>query len=176
MMPPVSRAKPEFVDSFLLSVRRTSGVRDEESVIHLLLGAPGLDQFVIRKLAAAEVLQNFALLLGLAEDLKLAAPQLPKLGKLAGQMCYSPQAGSVGCQLELHLGGSNALPEFRLSLAQGLSPLQIRLVNLLPRLHHLASDHLKALTLAAFKTLAKAKHGLQREMKRHRYFRFWILD
>jgi hypothetical protein len=59
-------------------------VREEESVVHLLLFSTRLDQLVSRKLAVAKVFQNFALLLGSAKHLELTPPQVLQLGSVVG--------------------------------------------------------------------------------------------
>jgi len=70
-------------------------VRDEKPIIHLLLRSPGLNQPISGKLAVAEVLQNFALLLGVAKDLELTAPQVLKLGNMIVPHSDSPDVRSV---------------------------------------------------------------------------------
>ena len=137
------------------------GVRDEKPVIHLLLRSPGLDQPISGKLAVAEVFQNFALLLGVAKDLELAAAQLLELGHLAVARRDSPDACPVAGQLKLHFPCGHALAEFLLKLAQGIGPLQLHCFPLLLRLNHLAGDDLKALALAPLETLSTSEHGLQ---------------
>ncbi len=52
-------------------------MRDEKPIIHLLLLAPGLNQLVSGKLAITEVLQDFALLLGLSKNIELPPAQIP---------------------------------------------------------------------------------------------------
>ncbi|MGD1100546.1 MAG: hypothetical protein ABSA59_00655 [Terriglobia bacterium] len=136
------------------------GVRDEEPIIHLLLCSPGLNQSVSGKLAVTEVLQNFALLLGFAKDLELAAPQVLELAKLLVQRGDSPDACSIAGQLKLHFRCGHALVEFLLQPAQGIGPIKFRLLPLLLRLNHLAGDDLKALALAPLKTLATSEDGL----------------
>jgi len=135
-------------------------VSNEKPIIHLLLLASGLNQLVSGKLAVTEVLQNFALLLGVAKDLELTAPQVLQLGNLGVQRGNSPDAHSVAGQLKLHFRRGHALVEFLLKLDQGIGSLLLRLLPLLARLNQLAGDGLKALTLALLKTLATTEHGL----------------
>jgi hypothetical protein len=142
-------------------------VGEEKPVIHLLLGSPGLDQSICGKLAVAEVLQNFALLLGVAKDLELAAAQVLELGHLVVARGDSPDACPVAGQLKLHFPCGHPLTEFLLKLAQGIGPLQLHCFPLLLRLKHLADDDLKALALAPLETLATTQHGLQREAEGH---------
>ena len=56
-----------------LQDRELPGVRDKKPIGHFLLFAPGLNQLVGGKLALAQVIKNFALLLCFAKDFKLTA-------------------------------------------------------------------------------------------------------
>jgi hypothetical protein len=135
-------------------------VGEDVPLIQLLLRSPDLHQSISGKLAVAEALQDFALLLGEAEDLELTALQVLELSDLVVPRGNSPEAGSVAGQLELHFHCGHALMKFFLQLAQGIGPIQFRLIPLLLRLNHLANDDLKALALAPFETLATTEHGL----------------
>jgi hypothetical protein len=136
------------------------GVRDEKPFIHLLLRSPDLDQPISGKLAVAEVLHNFALLLGVAKDLELTAPQVLQLANLVVPRGDSPDACSVAGQLKLHFHCGHALVEFHLQLAHGTGPLQFHCFPLLLRFNYLAGDDLKALALAPLEILATTEHGL----------------
>ncbi|MGA2982700.1 MAG: hypothetical protein ABSG32_02730 [Terriglobia bacterium] len=135
-------------------------MRDEKPIIHLLLLSPGLNQSISGELTVSEVLQNLTLLLGFAKDLELAAPQVLKLGKVVVHRGDSAYAGSVAGQLKLHFRCVHALVEFLLHLIQGIGSIQFRLLPLLLRLKHFASDGLKPLALAPLETLTKTEHGL----------------
>jgi len=143
-----------------LQTRKSLGVRNEKPIVHLLLLAPSLNQSVGGKLALAQVLQNLALLLGFAKHFKLTAAQILQLGKMIVQRGDPPQAGTVSGQFKLHLHHIHALVESLLKLGQGSTPIHFCLIPLLLGLHHLTSDHLKALALAPFKTLPTSEHGL----------------
>jgi len=147
---------------------------DEKPIIHLLLLSPGLNQLVGGKLAVTEVLQNLALLLGFAKDLELTAPQVLELVNLVVPRSDSPGARSVAGQLKLHFRCGHALVEFLLHLAQGIGPIQFRVLPLLLRLNQLASDGCKALALAPLKTLATTEHGFQRKAEGHGATVFWV--
>ena len=135
-------------------------MREEKPVVHLLLLAAGLNQLVGGKLALAQVLQNFALLLGFAKHVNLTAAQILQLGKMVVQRGDPPQAGTVSGQFKLHLRHIHALVESLLKLGQGSAPIHFCLIPLLFSLHHLTSDHLKALALTPLKTLTTSEHGL----------------
>jgi hypothetical protein len=135
-------------------------LRDKKPIIHLLLFSPGLDLLVSGKLALPEVSQNFALLLGFAENLELAAPQVFELGSLLMQRGDSPASHSIAGYLELHLHGGHTHAEFLLHLDQGIGPIQFRLLPLLLRLNHFTGDDLKALALSPLETLPTSEHGL----------------
>jgi hypothetical protein len=70
-------------------------VRDEKPVIHLLLRSPGLNQSISLMLAVPEVFQDFALLLGFAKDLELAALQALELGNKVVARSDSPNVRTV---------------------------------------------------------------------------------
>jgi hypothetical protein len=134
-------------------------VRDEKPIIHLLLCSPGLNHPVSRKLAVAEVFQNFALLLGFAKNFELSAPQVLQLGGLVIPHGDSADARSVAGQLKLHFHCGHALVKFLLHLDQGICPIKFRLLPLLLRLDQFTANGLKALALAPFETLATTEHG-----------------
>ena len=91
-------------------------MRDEKPFIHLLLRPPGLNQLVSGKLALTEVVQDFALLLGLAKNLDLAAPQVLELNNVFVPHGDSPRARPVAGQLKLHFRSRHALAELLLRL------------------------------------------------------------
>jgi hypothetical protein len=136
------------------------GIGDEKTIVQLLLRAPNLNQSVSGKLALAEALHNLALLLGKAKDFELTLPQVLELGDLVVAPSNSADACTVAGQLKLHFPGGHARAKFLLQLAQGVCPVQLRLIPLLLRLNHLTGDDLKALALAPLKTLATTEHGL----------------
>jgi hypothetical protein len=136
------------------------GVGNEEAIIHLLLLSAGLNQTISRKLAVAEILQDFALLLGFAKDFELAPPQVLQLAEVVVVRGDSAEAHLVCSQLKLHFRCGRALTESRLRLNQRISPINLRLLPLLLRLNHLASDGLEPLALAMLEAFAKAEHGL----------------
>lgn len=155
-----------------------SAVGDEEAIIHLLLLAPGLKELVGRKLALAEVLQDFALLLGLAKHFELATFEVFQLGEMVVQRGDSSDARAVAGQLKLHLGCVQTLAEFGGELGLGLSAIQLRILSLLLRLYHFADDDLKSLALALLVTFATTKNGLQAKVEGHstllsRMFESW---
>ncbi|MFZ0963071.1 MAG: hypothetical protein WAO35_19570 [Terriglobia bacterium] len=135
-------------------------MRDEIPVIHLLLRSPTLNQSIIGKLAVTKVLQNLALLLGLAKDLELTPPQVLEFGDVAVPRSDSPDAGSVASELKLHFCGGHTLAQFLLELAQSIGAMQFRLLPLLLSLNQFAGDNFKALALAPLETLATTKNGL----------------
>lgn len=91
-------------------------MRDEIPFIHLLLRPSGLNKLVSGKLALTEVVQDFALLLRLAKNLDLAAPQVLEFINLFVAHGDSPRARPVAGQLKLHFRSGHALEEFLLRL------------------------------------------------------------
>jgi hypothetical protein len=72
----------------------------------------------------------------------------------------SAESGTVGGQFKLHLHHIHALVEVFLKLGEGSIAIRFGLIPMMLSLHHLASDHLKALALAPLKTLPTSEHGL----------------
>ena len=85
---------------------------EEEPFVQLLLRSPGLAQAVSGKLPVPKVLEDFPLLLSLAEDFKLSLAQILKFCELIVQCGNSPDARSVAGLFKLNLYPSHASVEF----------------------------------------------------------------
>jgi hypothetical protein len=92
-------------------------VRDEKPLVHLLLRSSVLCQSINGKLAVAKVLDDFALLLGVAKNLELMALHVFELNHLVIPRGDSPDTGPVAVQVKLHFNCAHALTKSILQLA-----------------------------------------------------------